>query len=403
MMLGRFFRNVTGVAIIVILSSLSFFIANIVLGRFLTKADYGCFSLLRAITFILPMIVTLGMDASFIRYFSKNGLENFYWWKNLKISEVNTLLVSLPLVIFFHFYYNINWLYTLLVYFIICIYSFFLMSNAILRINSKYEKAQFLTSGWRIIFLFFCVILLIVNAINKNNVILSYFVAFVIFLLFAYLFLKRIPLGGKFAKNIDVFHSGALFYLITMSGILMTQLDKFFVGKMLGLEELGVFTAVSLVILTTFNLMGTSVGYVLMPYLAKGNKVDYKKLIAFILLASVILTLLFILFGNNINHFLFKGKYDGYQNLINIFILVGICEFVYNFIYFILGGIGIKSDFIKFIYWIGFALITFVIISIVFIPKYQLVGAAFATLVAWAIRDTGGIIILASESLRARK
>ena len=394
-------KKIIGVSGIIFLSSICFFLANIILGRMLSKEDYGYFQFIRTVTFILPLLVILGMDASFIRFFSKINISTYKWHTNLIISLRNTAIVSIPLVIFIVIFYQIQWSHGLIVYLIIILYGFLLIGNSILRINSEYIKAQLLTSGWRIVFLISIMGLLIFHSFNKNNVIILYLIAFMFFVIILLIFLKRISEGGKIVSNNDIFKKGSLFFIITISGIIMTQLDRFFISKMLGFEALGVFVAVSLVIITVFNLMGTSIGYVLMPYLAKGNKLNKNTILILVISITIILSIFFVISTRHMNHIFYKGRYDGYQNLIYIFVLIGILQFIYNFIYFSLGGIGEREDFIKFFFSIGISIIIFIILSLILIPRLNLMGAAIATAISWLIRDIGGLIILRRKKIHA--
>jgi len=392
-------KKIIGVSGIIFLSSICFFLANIILGRMLSKEDYGYFQFIRTVTFILPSIVILGMDVSFIRFFSKKNVSKFNWFRNLLVSIRNTSILSIPIVLFIILFYQIQFFHGLIIYLILLFYGFLLLGNSILRVNSQYFKAQFLTSGWRIIFFLFVLFLFIINSFTRDYVIKSYFISFVIFVVFALIFLKKITKGKEEVSNKKIFGNGFLFFLITVSGIIMTQLDRFFISKILGFEALGIYVAVSVVIITIFNLTSTSIGFVLMPYLAKGKKINKKKLAIFIISITIVLSLFFLFFTQHMNHIFYNGRYDGHQNVINLFIIIGALQFLYNFIYFSLGGIGEKVDFIRFFYSIGISIIIFIVLSLILIPKLNIIGAAIATAISWLIRDIGGIMILRKKRI----
>ncbi len=402
MLKNKFFvKKVGGVSAIVFISSICFFLVNIFLGRMLTKEDYGYFQFIRTVTFILPSIVILGMDVSFIRFFSKYDMSKTSWFRNLLISIRNTSILSIPIVLFIILFYQIHFFHGLIIYLILLFYGFLLMGNSILRVSGQYFKAQFLTSGWRIIFFIFIVFLFIMSSFTIDYVICSYFMSFVLFVVFAMIFLKKIPKGKEEVPNKNIFGKGFLFFLITVSGIIMTQLDRFFISKILGFEALGTYVAVSVVIITIFNLTSTSIGFVLMPHLAKGKKISKKNFTFVIPCIAVGLSLFFLFFTQYMNHIFYNGRYDGHQNLINLFIIIGVLQFIYNFIYFSLGGIGEKVDFIMFFFSIGFSIIVFIVLSLILIPKFNIIGAAIATSVSWLIRDIGGIMILKKMRIHA--
>jgi len=392
-------KKVGGVSSIIFISSICFFFANIFLGRYLSKSDYGYFQFIRTVTFIIPSVVVLGMDISFIRFFSQSDISNYNWLRNIVISIRNTSIISLPIVILVVVLYHITFFHGFLIYIILILYSFLILSNSILRLNSKYFTAQFLTSGWRIIFFLFIVLLFITNYLTKKYVVLFYFLSFLIFVLFGIKFLLSSPKGQERVSNTLLFKKGLLFFFITISGMIMTQLDRFFISKILGFKALGIYVAVSVVIITVFNLMSTSIGFVLMPYLAKGKKI--KKKLMYILIPSVmlLLSIIFIFFTESMNHFFYKGRYDGHQNLIVLFVAIGVLQFFYNIMYFSLGGIGTKLDFTKFFFSIGLSIVVFVVLCVILLPKLNILGAAIATAISWLIRDIGGIIILRKKRL----
>ncbi len=395
-MMPRLLKKIGYVAIIMISASGFQMASNIILGRGLSKEEYGVFSLIRKVIQFSSWILVFGSDVGLIRLFNKSITK--YNWKNfLKRILLYSLSFSIiPLLIFLKLYSlsNNQIIATILIIFITVI---LIIGNGIFRIQNKYNLAQFIISGVRYLFFVSLVILWYVNNLTLNNSIMVFTVSYFMFGLLCVFYLRTIPNGIDIISLKDVIKESSEFYLITIVTVSLIVADTLIVAKYFAYEYVGVYAAVSILPVTIFNLSGSSIGQVLMPSLAKGEIRSFKKIIFISVGIVLILFFVFSFIGNHLLHYTFNGKYDGNSNLFSIFIFMGIAQYFSNIIYFSIGGIGTRNI-------LKYFLINTIILTVLYILliNYLILtniitnisSVAIITVLVWVIRDFMGIHLI---------
>jgi len=397
-------RKVGWVSVIMFTASASQMLANLILGRTLSSEDYGMFSFIRKLIMFASFFVLLSMDAGLIRMVSPGVLAVSHWRQYLiRALGVVLLLTSLPVALAWTLY-ELPVAYLLIVYLIVCISGFMLLSNAILRINEKFMQAQLLVSGFRLVFLFILLIIWIVGTVTLDSSLGWLLFAYATVILIALAFLKKLPGGNAPIPFRSTLKNSSEYYLLTLATIVFVVIDTFFVAKMMGFERAGIYSAVSLLPVTVFNISGSSIGQVLMPLLAAGKKIAWRKIALLWLGMSLPLSLFFVIFTDRLNHFFFAGRYDGYPILIYLFVLVGLFQLTGIFLYSILGGMGTRR-YLR-LYLAGSLIVQLVhVMAMMGVTRsgYGIHGIAAVTAFFWMVRDLTGVSLIVLQVLRQRK
>lgn len=396
-------RKIGLVSLVMFSAAASQMLANLILGRTLSKEDYGVFSLIRKLIMFGNFFVLLSLDAGLIRQVPPKVLVQANWHRYLRRGMVVVILMTVLPVAVTWLIYNIQLEYLIILFLIICISGFLLLSNAILRIYQQFMRAQLLVSGFRLIFLLIMILLWIRSAVTLDSSLVLLLVAYGLILFIAFIFLKPLPAGTNPIPFRNTLHNSSEYYLLTLATITFVVIDTFFVAKMAGFRQAGIYSAVSLLPVTVFNLAGSSVGQVLMPLLAAGRSIPWRKIVLIWVGMAVPLTLFFLMLTNPLNHFFFAGKYDGYPTLVCIFVLIGLFQLTGIYIYAILGGIGTRR-------YLRYYLISSTVIQLVHLLAMFLVirwdhgiqGVAAVTAIFWLLRDLIGIgfIVLQNSTKR---
>ncbi len=377
--ISRVFLIITGIAALQI-------IGTIIIGRNLTKSDMGLWRLLLNIAELSSLISLLGLDQSFVRFFSspKASFAEYDWKAFLRkyffISFSITVLVNIIACRI----YQLGALALLFTTITASMVALIFIFSSFLRAMQKYEVAIFFNRMNFVLFFIFLMFIFIGKNISLLNLFVFYAVATVAAnLSIIYYTFKKIPCGRK-PIPLSIIKNGAYYFLSGVSIILMPQAGPFIIAKALSLKDLAVYT-VTLSIMRIFEFIQDSCYHVLAPHLNARKPGSTKKIFSFLIFIAIITGVFYALFGKILLNFLFNGLYNEGFKLIPIFILIGIIRLLYSFPASIIGGRSSEGALKK--QTIGMAIVSAlnIILGLILIPKWGLEGAAIASLISWLL------------------
>ncbi len=377
--ISRVFLIITGIAALQIGGT-------IIIGRNLDKTDMGLYRLLLNIAELASLVSLLGIDQSFVRFFSspKTSFTEYDWKRFLKKFFFISFTITMVINIIACRIYQINTLGFLFTTITAVMVTLIFIFSSLLRAMQKYELAIFFNRMNFILFFIFLLAIFITKNISLINLIILYALATILAnLSIIYYSLKKIPCG-KNPIPLSIIKNGAYYFLSGVSIILMPQAGPFIIAKALSLKDLAIYT-VTLSIMRIFEFIQDSCFHVLAPYLNARKINSTKKIFSFLIFMALITGFFYTLFGKIILNFLFSGTYNGGFKLIPIFILIGITRILYTFPASIIGGRSSESALKK--QAIGMAIVSVlnIILGLILIPKWGLEGAAFANLISWLL------------------
>ena len=258
----------------------------------------------------------------------------------------------------------------------------------------KMVLGQFTSIVWRYIFFIFLVVAAIWFELQLEFVLILFFLSFVVMFVIAKFIDRNIQVGKNSVRLKKIFDYGSTLFVINIITILMTQMDKLIVSMTLGTVSVGIYTGVSLVALTVFNLAGTTIGNVLMPHLAQGKRIQLIEFLLYFFIIPVFLIIFAFLSIEQLNTILFDGKYSGFNQLLQLSIVLGLMQYYHNLIEFSLGGLSSERSLKLFLGTILFSLLLLFVLSFILVAKHGLVGIIMGCIVAWLFRNFVGAILL---------
>lgn len=357
-------------------SALVLLLINILAGRWLGPEEYGKYGLIVAIAAILMIPMILGLDTASIHFITKTNKKEE--WDRI-ISSV--LFLTLPLiavislVCFFWKKTISSWLQVsediiLFAILFAAILAFRMLSEAFLRAFHKFKYQ----SGVRIFEVLFVslifFLLVFFGGSNFRSYIFSILSGYLVFILLSfYVFFRRIGIGNvKVIKKL--FQYGVIAVLGSVFGILTGSIDKIFINKFIGSDQLGIYTAYSTV---SFLLMGQVASLfvnVLFPHLSslKSQEGILRKINKFSLIFFFPIWFLLVI-AVSVSIFIFGSRYPLSIVYVLEFSLLGVIYFYFLILWWVIASAGEKG--IRFTSFTAVA-VGLLFIGLMYIFKYAL-------------------------------
>lgn len=231
-------------------SSTFLFLGSIIIGRFLGPAEYGKYNLVLAISNIVIVVMFLGFDTTAIKFISENTEEkkiNKYmsnsFWAVVFASSI-IVIFSFLFVDFISRVLNTDKQLILIAFFVAFFVAFKTLFDSFIKALHKFKYQAFtkIIEG----FIFFILVLYLFLFYKKQN----YFIFLVPIVLTAII---SIFIYGKVIKNRlrkwdngTFIHSKSYLKLtsaVSFIGIFIGTIDRLFIAKYLGVEDLGIYSA----------------------------------------------------------------------------------------------------------------------------------------------------------------
>lgn len=377
-------KKVSSVFLILTVSAVAELLTNVMLGRALSVDMFGRFKFVVTVATALSLSLLFGQNTAIIKVLSKDDFGRFNWKKFL-LSWIGLAgLIGIVAVGLIAHYYRLTYeVYFIYVAFITSIAAEYFSS--VMRSRGSYNFSMFLSKSAAI---GFCATIAVVfccfKGISFYKLLAVYAVCSSIPVLIGIYATRFFENGHKDFPN-RIIKEGLFLFLITVSYVILGQVDQFFIAKMLGYESLAGYS-VMITICRGFDLISMALWFVLMPHYAKGamRSVKSDSLKSGVLAGGM--ALFYVIAGGFLLHILFKGKFDGSLYLLKFFIVIGICKVLYAIPSGIIGG-RLSAKYLKIFLWASLVGIVINILGNYFlIPIWGLSGSATATMVSWLFR-----------------
>jgi O-antigen/teichoic acid export membrane protein len=177
------------------------------------------------------------------------------------------------------------------------------------------------------------------------------------------------------------------FFALHLSALLTQRLDALFLPRLLDLASLGVYSAVTSIALTGFQMVGVAVGQVLNPRFASGEGVDIPRLLRWLLIGGGFASLMLVWLGPNLVGLVFGPRYEGdHRLLFALLAFTGAFQVLYAIPSSKIGIRGSQRILDSFVWWSFASVAVDVVLLLVLVPAWGLAGAAAATAIAWLFR-----------------
>lgn len=265
----RFFEQHLSLLVIMV-GAISFFVSNLVMKEILSAAQYGHYSIFVTYFSLIYVFGILGTEQVFLRFsmgIKKNTIETQKFQLILIASII--LLSSICSCYLFKQHYAEIEINTILLFVSSLGMIGILFSFSVLRLNTNFVLAQFITNYWKMCLFILAVLFYIFkNADFELFIKIICFNIFFVFVLSAiYIYKKMTFLFNDTISNKEIVRTSFHFFLSILSFSLLIFADRFIIEKKYSFEEFGNFFY-----LTNFFLA---------PYTILQNYIGFKQLIVF--------------------------------------------------------------------------------------------------------------------------
>ncbi|MGB9774421.1 MAG: oligosaccharide flippase family protein [Bacteroidota bacterium] len=386
-------RDVSSASFLIGLGFLAQSGADIYLGRVLPKSDYGFFTLIfRDSVNLISVLALLGFDSALVRFLGEEGLRNVQWKRSLMSQMLIISAAGFLMCVLIWVLYKIPLVSFTQLAVVVVLIAALNLGSSVLRVAGRYLTAQFFGSIWKIIFLVVVIFLFIVGTHSVTMVTNGLVVSIAITTVGLVVLLEALPSGEKPVQLSRLLRDGILFFGLNTSSLMLTKVERFFLGGIEGFKEVGSYYAVYVLTVTAFTILSSGISFVLFPHFARGGRLNLRK--AFAVLAGVTLfaAIGYLLFGTEILHLFYRGKYDSASFLIPLLLCLGALQLFYVIPSSYIGAKASAGILTEFLVAALLALGVNVLLSIVLIPRLSILGAAIAAISAWGVRVIAGYI-----------
>jgi len=301
---------------------------NIILGRYLTKEQYGQYSFVFLnVILVLSFFVLIGQNTAIVRYFSAKKLEEYNWKKYIRKFYVYMIVPIIAISYGIKMYYGFS--NTIFLYIVAGTLSWTACNliAAFLRSRKAFNSAILLERANPIFFLVLLSILLLTHNVSFSAVLITKLLSLGMVLPVVIYFFLKWKNGEKTVEN-RIIKDGFRLWEIGLTMLLLSRIDTFFIPKILNFAELGLFS-IMLAVMQLYDFSSSSLWNIYAQKFSENAAFRYKKVIFISCIVGVALTAFYLPTTKFILSILFKGKYNPSFSLVLLFCILGFLKHVY--------------------------------------------------------------------------
>jgi O-antigen/teichoic acid export membrane protein len=393
-------KRVWSVFGILCISAIAELLTNVVLVRSLTAEVFGKFKFINAALLFIVTLCLFGQNIGLIRGLG-NDAQKFDWKGFIRLRVFAGMSLGVLAVIIVGYFYHFDIFEVVL----ICVLLFVALLSeyyfSLMRACGSYNRSMLVNKATAVVLcLLVCVVVFVNRHIGVHGLLVVYVIAIALALWLAFKSTAPISNGLQPLPR-GVFKDGVLLFFITASFVLITQMDQFFISKVLGYGELARYAVIAIVT-RGFELAALAIWFVLMPHYSQGVDRCIKNDSIKVLVVALVMAGLYAVFGFFLLHFLFGGKFDSSAYLLKYFIISGIFRVLYSIPSGVIDG-KMPAKYLKlFLCTCVLGIIINFVGNWVLIPLWGMTGSAVSTMVSWIFRVVTGywVVVLSVKAMK---
>jgi O-antigen/teichoic acid export membrane protein len=384
-MLKKMAMHIGSVSVVLIAIMLFASLSSILLGRLLSEADFGKFSLMRMLVLFLPFLAIWGQGIATARFFSKSDPGRYQWpVAFVKIMAVSTLL-SLVGVLVAALIYHLEWYQTGLLFVAVVVFCANLLMANMVRSQRRYPQAVMMENGFRGAFFFILLLVYLAGSLSAVAAITLYLGLVIVSGVVNVYYIRRSVPSGDQTVPAEMHKTGLILMGIEASVDVLSSLDTLFIPRFLGFAALGLYSA-TLVPAQIFNILARAAKYVWVPEFGRSDRTRFRLLTAAVALLAVTMSMGLYLAAQPIMHFLYKGRYDQGVTLLRILAISGMFRLQYSLSSsLIVGRLG-QDALLAHLYITILSMVLYIGLLAALLIYLGVIGAAWALLIATVFR-----------------
>jgi len=384
-MLRKMAVDIGSVSVVLVLVMLFASLSSILLGRLLSEADFGEFSLMRMLVLFIPFLAIWGQGIATARYFSKNDPAVYDWPRAfLKIITLSSLLTGLGVVLA-RMIYHLPLYQTIALFIAVCFFCSTLFLANLVRSQRRYTQAIVMENGFRGGYFFLLVPLFFFGHLSKMSAILLYLGLVVVWGGYNLFYTFRSVPSGAAPVPAEMHKAGVILMGIEVSVDMLSSLDTLLIPKLLDYTALGLYSA-TLVPAQLFNIFARAAKYVWVPEFGRSNRTRFRLLTVSVSGLAVIMAAALAWLAKPLLHLLYKGKYDSGTTILQILAVSGVFRLLYSLSSsLIVGRLGQEALLVHLRITIA-SLVLYSLLLYGLLLRYGVIGAAWALLIVTILR-----------------
>lgn len=379
------FKKIGSVFIILGLTVAFGFLKNILLGRGLSKTDFGLFNLLMTLAGLIYPLVMLGQQNTVVRLLSKHSAADYNWKQFIRRILIIVFFLSILAALVATLFYAFGHLEIIFLIIVIISSTIADLYTYIFRAAGQYKSSIFLHRSVRITFPFVLLGVMYLNKMELNAVFTIFAILYVLHSLIIILYThKKIKAGNKSIPK-AIMYEGAIILFSDISKLVIISIDKLLLAWLVDLKSVGEYFAI-FAVTRIFDLALHSIDYVLIPQSNKMTHVNIRKITLKVISVGLLISGFYIVLGKPIIHFLYAGKYDSSSHLIPLFCLLGLLQLLHVVPASIIKGRFDKNALKAMTIFDSILMIISIIITYYCVLNWQINGALIATILSWFLR-----------------
>lgn len=401
-LLKSFFSDVVIYSIGNLLKKLSAFILLPILTYYLSPKEYGTLSLILTSITLFIIVFSSGLDNASTFYYYKAKSSKLKG-QILYTKLILRIILTIPLIficLFSEFFSQLFFqnpayqLTIILACFLIFIETLISEQKHLYRLINKPKLYNILNIGNAFAYLILTSLFVIVFGLSINGVLMSGVLSGLILFAFSLSTLSKSHYDKQFRPSVAkmLFFYGFPLIMVAITNWLFKWSDKFFIGYFVGMRDVGLYAVANalaqpvLFIILAFQLSYLPFFWKTYNHDVSENKKESKKFVEktfklyFVLICTLAMTI--SVFAKEITSIITNNNYfDAYKALVFLAFAFAL-DFAKRIL---MVGIFIhKKQKFNFLFLL-ISLIINVVLNLYFIPHYGFVGAAFTTLISFAI------------------
>ncbi|MFZ2976087.1 MAG: oligosaccharide flippase family protein [Candidatus Moraniibacteriota bacterium] len=226
------------------------FIVNVLAGRILGPEGYGKYNLVLVVANILSIFVLLGLDMTSIKYISssqkeedkKQYLSNSFYI----ILSSSFLLIVFSIPFYFRIVHLLNFdqkIFLLAVVFAIVANLRTLLDSFIKSFNFFKFQSLFKIVEGIVILSTFILLFFILKFNDYEYYLISLMAGYFVLGLIFFLKIRHKLVAWNKQKFLEIIQYSKITVILSIIGTIMASMDKLFIGKTLGIEQIGIYSA----------------------------------------------------------------------------------------------------------------------------------------------------------------
>ncbi len=323
-------RTMGAVTAVTLVTLAAYLAAMLLLGRNLPRERFGYLTLWVYALNLLGAASLLGFPNALLRHFPRERLRAARWPSLYPPMALLNVTVCAAGALAFRGIYGAPWGDTLALFVASASVGLSLLPVTMLQIFRRFALAQGIYTLWRPALLATVLWMLARGRLDELPLLVAVAGAGILQLGIALFALRREPRGEAPMGLRGMAPDAAVFTGLFLSAMLILRLDSFFLPKLMDLDALGLYSALSFLMLTGYGVVSLALGQVLAPKLASRERVPLRMLTLLLVAGGLAAGFLLAAFSDKLLPFVFGDRYAGdHRATAAVLALAGLLQVLY--------------------------------------------------------------------------